>query len=39
MNFNHIPFSNAYHGFVITVAIMVAVAVGMLGFFRYKRWI
>jgi magnesium transporter len=39
MNFKHIPFSNAYHGFVVTVAIMCAVAVGMLGFFRYKRWI
>ncbi|HEY8857868.1 MAG TPA: magnesium/cobalt transporter CorA [Gaiellales bacterium] len=39
MNFKHIPFSDAYHGFVVTVAIMCAVAVGMLGFFRYKRWI
>ena len=39
MNFNHIPFSNNYHGFVVTVGIMFASAVAMLLFFRFKRWI
>ena len=39
MNFRHIPFTNVYHGFAITVAVMFAVAVGLLGFFRLKRWI
>jgi magnesium transporter len=39
MNFSHIPFSHAYHGFVITVAIMLGIAAGLLGFFRLKRWI
>ena len=39
MNFQHIPFTADYHGFVTTVGIMLAIAVGMLAFFRIKRWI
>src|SRR6478735_1320366 len=39
MNFGHIPFSREYHGFAITVAIMLTVATGLLGYFHWKRWI
>jgi magnesium transporter len=39
MNFQHIPFSADYHGFVTMVGIMLALAVGMLSYFRWKRWI
>jgi Mg2+ and Co2+ transporter CorA len=39
MNFRHIPFTSDYHGFIATVAIMFAIAVVMLVFFRIKRWI
>ena len=39
MNFRHIPFTSNYHGFIATVAIMFAIAVVMLVFFRIKRWI
>ena len=39
MNFQHIPFSSNYHGFVATVTIMAVIAVVMLAFFRVKRWI
>ena len=39
MNFHHIPFTQNYHGFIATVALMVAIAVVMLAFFRIKRWI
>jgi magnesium transporter len=39
MNFQHIPFSSDYHGFVTMVGIMLGLAISMLGFFRWKRWI
>jgi magnesium transporter len=39
MNFSHIPFSQNYHGFIATVATMLAIATVMLVFFRIKRWI
>ena len=39
MNFDHIPFSNNYHGFVATVTLMAVIAAVMLAFFRVKRWI
>ena len=39
MNFQHIPFSSNYHGFVVTVTVMAVIAVVMLAFFRVKRWI
>jgi magnesium transporter len=39
MNFRHIPFTTVYHGFAITVGIMLAVAIAMVSFFRFKRWI
>ena len=39
MNFQHIPFSADYHGFVTMVGVMLGLAITMLGFFRWKRWI
>src|SRR5690349_8669753 len=39
MNFGHIPFSRDYHGFIVTVGIMFSVAMGLLGYFHWKRWI
>ena len=30
---------NSVHGFVVTICLMVGVIVGMLGFFRWKRWL
>ena len=39
MNFAHIPLSQDYHGFVVTVGIMFSVAMGLLGYFHWKRWI
>jgi len=39
MNFRHIPFSGVYYGFDFTVAVMLCIAVGLVGFFRFKRWI
>ena len=39
MNFGHIPFHNAAHGFYDVVVVMLAIAIGMLGYFRHKRWI
>jgi magnesium transporter len=39
MNFGHIPFARDYHGFVVTVGIMFSVAMGLLGYFHWKRWI
>ena len=33
------PGFDTWHGFLATIAIMVAALVGMLGFFRYKRWL
>jgi magnesium transporter len=39
MNFEHIPFRGAEHGFFDVVIGMVIIACGMLGYFRWKRWI
>ena len=39
MNFAHIPFHGATHGFYDVVGIMIVIAIGMLGYFRLKRWI
>jgi magnesium transporter len=39
MNFAHIPFHGAAHGFYDVVGVMVLIAIGMLGYFRHKRWI
>ena len=33
------PGFDSAQGFLATVALMVVVVVGMLGFFRYKRWL
>ena len=35
----HFPGFNSTHGFIVTLGAMVAVVVGMLGFFRWKRWL
>jgi magnesium transporter len=33
------PGFNTVHGFLATVSLMVVAIVGMLGFFRWKRWL
>jgi magnesium transporter len=35
----HFPGFNSVHGFIATIVAMVVVVVGMLAFFRYKRWL
>ena len=35
----HFPGFNSVHGFIATIIAMVLVVAGMLGFFRYKRWL
>jgi magnesium transporter len=35
----HFPGFNSVHGFIATVVTMAVVVTGMLGFFRYKRWL
>jgi magnesium transporter len=35
----HFPGINSVAGFFVTVALLVVVIVGMLGFFRWKRWL
>jgi magnesium transporter len=35
----HFPGFGTVHGFLVTVALMVVTIVGMLGFFRWKRWL
>jgi magnesium transporter len=39
MNFRSMPLVTAGHGFWDAVVLMVVVAVGLLGFFRYKGWV
>ena len=39
MNFEYFPELQWKHGYATVWAIMLALAAGMLGFFRYKRWI
>jgi magnesium transporter len=39
MNFTHIPFRDANHGFYDIIIGMVLIAAGMLAFFRHKRWL
>ena len=39
MNFQHIPFASAEHGFWDVVGVMLVLAGGMLAYFRHKRWI
>ena len=39
MNFAQIPFHDAKHGFYDVVIGMIVIASGMLGYFRWKRWI
>jgi Mg2+ and Co2+ transporter CorA len=33
------PGFDSWEGFLATIGLMVVVLVGMLGFFRYKRWL
>jgi magnesium transporter len=35
----HFPGFDSATGFIATIALMAAIVVGMLGFFRYKRWL
>ena len=39
MNFDSIPFLKSDFGFWLSVGLMVAIAVSMLSWFRYKKWI
>ncbi len=39
MNFDFIPGLHSREGFWLSVAAMIGVVVGMLSYFRYKRWI
>jgi zinc transporter len=38
MNFDKIPFQHEPYGFEWTVAVCVAIAVGITGYFKWKRW-
>lgn len=39
MNFEHLPELEWRYGYATVWAVMIALAAGMLGFFRYKKWI
>ncbi|MGC1244059.1 MAG: magnesium/cobalt transporter CorA [Chryseosolibacter sp.] len=39
MNFEYFPELQWRHGYATIWAVMISVAVGMIGFFRYKRWL
>ncbi len=39
MNFRHFPELEWEYGYVTVWAVMLAIAAGMLGYFRYKKWI
>ncbi len=38
MNFRHMPLLVARHGFWDMMGLMAVIAIGLLAFFRYKRW-
>ena len=35
----HFPGFNTTTGFFVTIGLMAATIIGMLGFFRWKRWL
>lgn len=39
MNFRYLPELEWRHGYATVWAVMIAIALGMVGFFRYKRWL
>jgi magnesium transporter len=39
MNFDHLPASGLWAGFYLIIALMICVSVGMLWFFRMKKWL
>jgi magnesium transporter len=39
MNFDHMPELHTRYGYFVVVGVMVAVTVGILGYFRRRRWI
>jgi magnesium transporter len=39
MNFDHLPAAHLWSGFYLIIALMVLESVGMLWFFRYKKWL
>lgn len=39
MNFDYMPELHARHGFYYTLGTMIGIALLLLGFFRYKRWL
>ena len=39
MNFKYLPELEWRHGYATVWAVMIAIALGMVGYFRYKRWL
>lgn len=39
MNFEHFPELNWRYGYAAVWGVMIAIAISMVGFFRYKRWL
>lgn len=39
MNFRYLPELEWRHGYATVWGVMIAIALGMVGFFRYKRWL
>jgi magnesium transporter len=39
MNFEHMPELKWGWGYPLVLSVMVAIAIGMLGFFKRKKWI
>ncbi|MCL4459171.1 MAG: hypothetical protein M1136_10485 [Chloroflexi bacterium] len=39
MNIEILPIAKSQHSFLFTMGIMMVIAVAMLGYLRYRRWI
>ncbi len=39
MNFDHLPFSHMWWGFWLMMVLMIIVVLGMLWFFKHKKWL
>jgi magnesium transporter len=39
MNFKHLPELEWEHGYAVVWGVMIALAISMVGYFRYKRWL
>jgi Mg2+ and Co2+ transporter CorA len=38
MNFSHLPFLNLWYGPLLISALMITIVIGLLVWFRHKRW-